>query len=377
MDLLLILTYTAICVAIFKIFKIPLNKWTVPTAVLGGVVLVGGLVFLMNYNHPHSRSAMRAFISTPIIPNVKGMVVEIPAKANTPLKKGDVLFKIDPVPFQAMVDQKKAALALAKAQVEQMNKLVEQAQSVVDKAQSERDRTHQSYERFTQASAGGAVSETSLENRRQFYISAEAALAESKANLSRQKLERDSQQTDVLAQRQSELDRAQFDLDSTVVTAPSDGYVTHVRVKPGMMAVNFPLRPTMTFISTDINDHFVVASFRQNAILRLKADYEAEIMFPSIPGKVFKAKVVHTMPALGEGELQATGNLVRSTEIVAAGRGLAPVKLRIEDDISEYDLPDGVFAEVAVYSDKMHHVAIMRKILLRMKSWQNYIYLDH
>jgi multidrug resistance efflux pump len=377
MDLLLILTYTAFCVAIFKIFKIPLNKWTVPTAVLGGIILIGGLVFLMNYNHPHSRTAVRAFISTPIIPNIKGMVVEVPAKANTPLKKGDVLFKIDPVPFQAIVDQKKAALDLAKAQVKQMNKLVELAQSVVDKAQSERDRTHQSYERFTQASAGGAVSETSLENRRQFYVSAEAALAESKASMAHQELQRDSQQTDVLVQRKAELDRAQFDLDSTVVKAPTDGYVTHVRVRVGMMAVSFPLRPTMTFISSDADDHYVIASFRQNAMMRLKADYEAEIMFPSIPGKVFKARVVHALPALGEGEMQATGNLMRSTEMLAASRGLAPVKIRIEDDLSEYNLPEGVFAEVAVYSDKMHHVAIMRKILLRMKSWQSYIYLDH
>ena len=36
MDLLLILTYGALCIAVFKIFKIPLNKWTVPTAALGG-----------------------------------------------------------------------------------------------------------------------------------------------------------------------------------------------------------------------------------------------------------------------------------------------------------------------------------------------------
>lgn len=375
MDLLLILTYTALCVAIFKIFKIPLNKWTVPTAFLGGIILVGGLIFLMNYNHPHSRTAVRAFVSTPIIPNVKGVVIEVPAKGNTPLKKGDVLFKIDPLPFQAIVDQKKAALDLAKAQVKQMNKLVEQAQSVVVKAQSESDRTLKNYERFKKASS--AVSEANLENRRQFYISAEAALAESKANLSRQELERDSQQTDVLAQRQAELNRAQFDLDSTVVKAPTDGYVTHVRVRPGMMAASLPLRPTMTFISTDADDHFVVASFRQNAMMRLKAGYEAEIIFPSIPGKVFKAKVVQVLPALGEGEMQATGNLARSTEVLAAGRGLAPVKIRIEDDLSEYELPEGVFAEVAVYSDKVHHVAIMRKILLRMKSWQSYIYLDH
>jgi hypothetical protein len=48
MDLLLIMTYGALCVAVFKIFKIPLNKWTVPTAALGGVFLIGGLVLLMN-----------------------------------------------------------------------------------------------------------------------------------------------------------------------------------------------------------------------------------------------------------------------------------------------------------------------------------------
>ena len=41
MELLLILTYTAICVAIFKIFQIPVNKWTLPTAALGGILLIG------------------------------------------------------------------------------------------------------------------------------------------------------------------------------------------------------------------------------------------------------------------------------------------------------------------------------------------------
>ena len=53
MDLLIILTYVAIAWSIFKIFKIPVNKWTVPTAALGGVFIVSALILLMNYNHPY------------------------------------------------------------------------------------------------------------------------------------------------------------------------------------------------------------------------------------------------------------------------------------------------------------------------------------
>ncbi|STR51554.1 tripartite multidrug resistance system membrane fusion protein [Klebsiella oxytoca] len=66
MDLLIILTYVAIAWSIFKIFKIPVNKWTVPTAALGGVFIVSALILLMNYNHPYTFTAQKAVISIPI-----------------------------------------------------------------------------------------------------------------------------------------------------------------------------------------------------------------------------------------------------------------------------------------------------------------------
>jgi hypothetical protein len=53
-EVLMIVTYTGLCWAVFKIFRIPLNKWSVPTAVLGGAVLIGASLMLMNYNHPYS-----------------------------------------------------------------------------------------------------------------------------------------------------------------------------------------------------------------------------------------------------------------------------------------------------------------------------------
>ena len=45
--------------AIFKIFRIPVNQWTLATATLGGVFIVAGLILLMNYNHPYTFTAQK------------------------------------------------------------------------------------------------------------------------------------------------------------------------------------------------------------------------------------------------------------------------------------------------------------------------------
>ena len=65
MELLLIATYSAICVAVFKIFKIPVNKWTLPTAALGGIFMIGAILLIMNYNHPFTSYCAYLFRSHP------------------------------------------------------------------------------------------------------------------------------------------------------------------------------------------------------------------------------------------------------------------------------------------------------------------------
>jgi multidrug resistance efflux pump len=129
----------------------------------------------------------------------------------------------------------------------------------------------------------------------------------------------------------------------------------------------------MTFVHDE--EVPMIAAFRQNSILRLKAGYEAEIVYPSIPGRVFQGKIVSVLPSMAEGQLLASGNLVGTETFKRIGR--VPVVIEVTDDMTEFNLPSGSRAQVAVYSDHWHHVAIMRKILLRMSSWQNYLYLDH
>ena len=94
MDLLLIMTYTALCIAAFKIFKIPLNKWTVPTAALGGIIIIGTLILVMNYNHPYSNVAREFYVTTPIVPAVGGIVTSVDVEPNTTIDRGSVLFHI-------------------------------------------------------------------------------------------------------------------------------------------------------------------------------------------------------------------------------------------------------------------------------------------
>lgn len=385
MDLLLILTYAAICIAVFKIFRIPLNQWTISTAVLGGIFLISGLLLLMSYNHPYSSDGRIYFTSAPVIPAVGGIVVDVPVAANTPLKKGDVLFRIDPRPYQFTVDQKKAALAEAEQMVQQLKAAMDAANSVVEGAIADRDRAQQSFESYKeifensmQRTGNSAVSELEVENRRGLFLAQVAAVGTAQAQAQQARLAYESQINGVnpsVARLTAELRNAEFELDQTTVRAPSDGYVSQVFLRPGMMANPLPLRPVMVYINSD--DRMLAAAFIQNSLQRVNVGDDAEVSFKAVPGKIFKAKVSGIIDVMAQGQLQPTGALLdpQAPERLQPGQTLA--RIDILEDTSAYQLPGGVVADVAVYTHHWHHVAILRKVLLRMSAWMNYVFLEH
>ena len=175
---------------------------------------------------------------------------------------------------------------------------------------------------------------------------------------------------------QAQLNIAQFELDNTVVRAPSRGYVTQVMLCPGIYAVKMPLRPAMVFVPHE--DYAYVAWMRQNSQLRLTMGDDAEIAFDGLPGQVFKARVKMVLPVIAEGQLQPSGNLMGFTGSPPPGR--VPVVLEVTDPAFEpYRdlLPGGSYGQAALYTEHFHHVAVMRKILLRMSSWMNYFFPFH
>ena len=378
MDLLIILTYVAIAWTIFKVFKIPVNKWTVPTAALGGVFIVSALILLMNYNHPYTSLAQKAVISVPITPQVTGVVVEVTAKQNQRIKKGEMLFRLDQTRFQARVDRLQADLTTAVHNIQSLKGQLSEAIANTSHVSAERDRLFQDYQRYLQGSKAkvNPFSERDIDNARQDFLAQDALVKGSLAQQEQIKSQLNSlvggEQSQIVSLR-AQLAEAEYNLAQTVVRAPDNGYVTQVLIRPGTYAAALPLRPVMIFIPEQKRQ--IVAQFRQNSLLRLKQGDEAEVVFNALPGQVFSGKLSSVLPVVPGGTYQAQGTLQSLSTASPSDGVLAVIELAPNKDVDA--LPDGIFAQVAIYSDHFTHVSVMRKVLLRMTSWVHYLYLDH
>jgi multidrug resistance efflux pump len=214
-----------------------------------------------------------------------------------------------------------------------------------------------------------------VENRRTTYLAAEGAL---QAAVAKQEQARVTYQSQIngehtsVARLRSELRDAEFDLAMTTVRAPGPGFVTQVALRPGMYVIPAPLRPVMVFVHQD--DRTFAAGFLQNALQRVRPDDEAEIAFDAVPGKIFKGRVRQVLDAIAPGQFQPSGALQDMGERSSGGRAVAIID--IDEDISAYNIPGGAAAQVALYTNYWHHFAIIRRILLRMRSWENYVFVE-
>ncbi|MHA0273251.1 HlyD family secretion protein [Enterobacter ludwigii] len=345
MDLLLILTYAAICFAIFKFFRIPLNKWTVPTAVLGGVIIISTLIILMNYNHPYSEIARSYYVSTPIVPLVKGRVETVSVTNNQHVKKGEVLFRLDPEPFK----QQEASL---------------QAQLLSEK------------ERLLSFQARLRSAQLDLGRIRELVGKGFGVKRDLDTNVANVDDLQSQTNTQVLKidQVTAQLRQAEYDLQQTTVLAPTDGYVLQLALRPGMIATPYLYRPTMTFVHA--SENYFIGWFWQNSMQRLNIGDAAEVVIDGVPGKIFKGRVKSVIPAISAGNVQANSALLDQSTAQRTDRIAVAIEI-IDSEWNKYQMIAGASGQAAIYTPHFQHVSVMRKILLRMASWLNYIFPFH
>lgn len=377
MELLLALIYVSFCIAIFKIFRIPVNQWSLSTAVLGGIIGISLTLLVMNYNHPFTANARIYFAVTPILPTVKGRVVEVPVQANAPLKEGDVLFRIDPKPFEYVVAEKKAALAEAEQNVKQLKASFDQAAAQAERANAQLQLAEQNYDRQAQLFKANVVAQATLDTATRNLDASKQSFAAAKAEEERARLAYTSNIGGVntaVAKLRADLADAEFDLEQTTTRAAGPGFVTQVSLRPGMYAIPAQLRTSMFFVNTGPQDRELGAAFQQNSLQRVKAGDDAEVAFDAVPGRVFKGKVRTVVDAISTGQLGTTVGLIEPETRTTAGRAVAIID--VSDEMRDYQIPLGATAQVAIYTEHWHHLSLLRKVLLRMRSWQNYVFLE-
>ena len=423
--------YALLLWLLFVKYKIvPVTTYTICTAIFVGAVGMGVLFVMLAVFHPVSHDGRMYAPVVQIIPNVRGTVIEVPVEANKPMKKGDVLFRIEPRPFQIEVDRLRASLAgknskfaqlaeqlaaaeaatkLARANLlvseskfdRQLRETHDQAKAEVIQAKDRLTLATAQFNRSKELFAKNAISQGEYERTEtnyQTHVSdlgqieaAERIAAENlrsgSASLegARQELARaEAAERQVRLQLQAEsdgmnpevretialLDKARWDLDQTVVRAPTDGYVPQNVLRPGIMAVPIPLKPLMMYIVDERPT--LVASYPQKVISDILPGMPGEAVFKQYPGRSFKVKVRRVLSAVREGELDASGQILSPTPEHAPG--YIPVVFDYDEDIADLNLPIGAQASIAIYTDRVHALSILRKIIIRIHSWENFVF---
>ena len=351
MELILLIIYSVIVWLIF--FKFKLLPWNITSQVIVvtiPIIALTILILFMNICAPSSSDVRAQNYVIPIVPRVTGQVTEVPIEPNRPIKKGDVLFKIDPVPFEAA---QRAAEATLRGAKDQLNNATNKKASLTPRIELAKKRVEQ----FTALATAGAGKRADLEqaqsdlgNLQSEFLAADATESQARAQISKS---------------EADLINAKFDLEGTTYLAPANGRVANLALRPGVRATQFATMPVMSFIEED--EPWLLAFFRQNELRYVEAGDEAEIYMMQYPGRIIKCVVDSILWATAQGQMPISGNLQNTLPIAAPEQRIA-VRLVLAPNDRQLFLAAGARGGGAVYTAHGKMIHIVRKVFLRVSA---------
>ena len=312
MIIFLTLIYVGFLFLAVKIHLIRMNAFWKVSPVLWMVLLFFVLFVPLQWGAP--AGAVNNYQSViEIIPNVSGEVESVEVKPLTMLSKGDPIFTIDSTQFNARVKQLEAALVLANANLERANDLMERGvgrQVDVDIYQAEMD------------------------------------------SLSAQ------------------LENARWELDNTVVRAPSDGQVVALTLRPGQRVANMPIRSWVAFVE---KTRELVVGISQSRLRYIEPGQEVELALRIFPGQTITGEVDRIVA------INPAAQLVPSGVIPVAPTPADPalpygVAIKLDpDSFNPAAIPGGAAGTAAIYTDAAQATHVIRRVMIRMEAWLNYL----
>jgi multidrug resistance efflux pump len=404
MELLLLGIYSFFVWLIFiKLKWLPWNTATQVIVVIIPVVGLAALILLLNIFAPSSSDVRVYKYTVPIVSQVRGRVIEVPVvEGNVLVKKGDVLFRIDPTPYQLDVNTLEAQLANsqasqreleeqvkgARAKIAETRGAIAQASSRTREVSARLDLARKRVEQYRELAKTGAGNrfdleraETDVRELQGQFDAARSAEAQARAGEGQALAsERQVQQKlgakvngeyAQVAQIRAQLENARWLLSETTTRSPCDCYVINLQLRPGGFVAGVPFNAVMTLVEAEGQ---VVAMFNQNELHQVASGNEAEFALKTLPGRIIKGKVDSVIWAQGLGQLPASGT-IPMTGMMAMPPGRYGVKFDIAERDKDLFLAAGAAGDAAIYTEHLHAVHIIRKVILRVGSYLNYLIL--
>jgi multidrug resistance efflux pump len=356
--------------AVFSKFKLMRWGWLSGTvAVLVGAFILATFLALFNYLTPSGRVTVTGRV-VEVTPNVTGQIVAIPVKPNVPVKANDVLFQIDPAPFQYKVSQLRASLAAAQQQTQILKSNYDQATANVAGLAAQVAFNAKRLGDIQKLAAEDANTQFQAQDRQNQYETALAQLNVAKASQQSAKLALDSDIGGVntsVAQIQAQLDNASWELSQTTVRAPADGYVTVVALSVGDRALQ--ARSAMSFIVG--NEITLVGMFSQNGFQTIKDGTPVDIVFDNAPGRIYHARITAIPKGIGQGQIAVSGTLARTTTF--GGATVFPAEISIPEGLSRDSLRLGMSGSATAFADNAGVIGLLASILVWVSSYTAYL----
>ena len=356
-----------------------------PTLVLVVVaVVLAYFVYQRWTDDPWTRDGQVRADVVKIAPRVEGYIVGVAVRDNQFVRKGELLFKIDPSSFQLSVDAAQVELEQARedvaaleatvkaveamvlesvAQVGSAGAMIKQQQAALANARSQSNRAQSlaehnagSVEEAEQKAAAVLETQAELESAEASLIQAEAAVAASKANLEEAKAKLGEPGDANVRFREAlvKLEEARLKLSWTSINAPFDGYITNLDVNEGTFGV--PGTPIAAFV--DSSSFRVDGYFQETKLRHIKPGDGAIITLMSHPDIELKGVVDSIGYAVNPPDIADTEGLsylvpqVEPTFDWVRLPQRVPVRIRLEDVPEDIQLVSGMTASVAIRSSR-------------------------
>jgi membrane fusion protein (multidrug efflux system) len=321
------------------------------------VVILGGLfIYLHGGRTEATDDAYVQSVKVQVSANVPGRVVAVGVTNNQRVRTGQMLFRLDPAPYQAMVDEAAAKLASARLRINALEANYRQGASELKAAQdrlhfAERERDRQqdllgqgisSQAQYDTAALAAVTARQQIETVAQQNASVLASLGGAPG--------RPVDENPIVREAQASLEQAQLNLGYTTVRAPQDGIVTRVDQLPVGNYVEAS-KPVFTLVGTSL---WIEANFKEDQLHYMRLGQPATVKLDAFPDLKLKARLANFSPGTGNTfsllpPENATGNWVKVTQRL-------PVELTLGSTPANLPLHAGLSASVTVDTGHRRHL---------------------